>query len=194
MRLENAEGATPLDPDAIAELIPNLTTQRELNEFEARNIGLAERWAGRARGDNRDMLLVTTLRLLHAKMFDRTWRWAGQFRRVETNIGVPWIQIPIRLEQFCDNTRYQVEHQTFPWDELAVRFHHELVWIHPFPNGNGRHARLATDLLLARNGQPRFTWGSISLIENSQVRREYIAALQEADGGDYERLMRFVRT
>lgn len=119
MKFIYAEDATPLDPDSIAGLLPNLTTQGELNEFEARNILLGEQWALRARGDNRDILLVTTLRRLHAKMFDLTWRWAGQFRRVETNIGVSWMQIPICLEQTCGNTRYQIEHidyEVFPWD------------------------------------------------------------------------------
>lgn len=194
MRLLYPEGATPLDPDILAGLLPNLTTQGELNEFEARNILQSERWALRARGDNRDILLLTTLRKLHERMFDITWRWAGQFRNTDTNIGVAWQQIPTRLEQLCGNTRYQAEHQTFPWDELAARFHHELVWIHPFPNGNGRHARLAADLLLLRNGQPRFTWGSRSLVESSALRQEYITALREADQGDYSRLLAFVIT
>lgn len=188
------EGATPLDPDMMAGLIPNLTTQGELNEFEARNILLGERWALRARGDNRSILLLTTLRRLHQKMFDLTWRWAGQFRNTETNIGVAWPQIPMRVEQLCGNVRYQIEHQVFPWDEVAARFHHELVSIHPFPNGNGRHSRLAADLLLIRNGQPRFTWASRSLTESSAIRQDYIAALREADAGNIERLIAFVRT
>jgi Fic-DOC domain mobile mystery protein B len=194
MRLDYPEGATPLDPDTIAGLIPSLTTQAELNEFEALNILEAVTWARRARGPNRDVLLLTTLRLLHEKMFSLTWRWAGQFRKAETNIGIAPSQIPMRLEQLCGNTRYQVEHNMFEWDELAVRLHHELVMIHPFPNGNGRHARLATNILLERNGQPPFTWGSRSLTESSEIRREYIDALREADQGNIERLLRFVRT
>ncbi len=194
MIFEYPEGATPLEPDAAADLIPGLTTQGELNEFEAMNILLAEQWALRARGDNRNVLLMTTLRKLHKRMFELTWKWAGEFRRVETNIGVSWLQISMQLEQLCQNTRYQVEHEVFPWDELAARFHHELVSIHPFPNGNGRHARLAADLLLLRSGQQRFTWGSRSLVEASETRREYIMALREADGGDVQRLVRFVRT
>ena len=194
MRFDYPEGATPLDPDTSAGLLPNLTTQAELNEFEARNILEAVGWAQRARGVNRDVLLLTTLRRLHEKMFAFTWQWAGQFRQAETNIGIAPTQIPMRLEQLCGNTRYQVEHNAFPWDELAARFHHELVLIHPFPNGNGRHARLAADILLERNGQARFTWGSQSLTESSEVRREYIEALREADQGDIERLLRFVRT
>lgn len=194
MRIDYPEGATPLDTDAIAGLLSTLTTQAELNEFEARNILEAIVWSRRARGANRDVLLLTTLRRLHEKMFADTWQWAGQFRKVETNIGIAPAQIPMRLEQLCGNVRYQVEHAVFPWDELAARFHHELVLIHPFPNGNGRHARLAADILLERNGQTRFTWGSQSLTESSDMRREYIEALREADQGSIERLLRFVRT
>ena len=194
MRFDYPAGATPLDPDTIAGMIPNLTRQSELNEFEARNILEAERWVKRARGANRDILQLITLRKLHEKMFDMTWRWAGQFRQVQTNIGIPASQIATRLEQLCRNTHYQVEHISYSWDELATRFHHELVLIHPFPNGNGRHARLATDLLIERNGQSRFTWGSRSLTESSNVRNEYIAALREADNGNIERLLAFVRT
>ena len=194
MQFEYPAGATPLDPDMAAGLIPNLTTQEELNEFEARNIHEANSWVRVARGSNRDILLLVTLRRLHARMFGLTWRWAGQFRTAETNIGISPAQIPMRIEQLCGNTRYQIEHSVFAWDELAVRFHHELVSIHPFPNGNGRHARLATDILLERNGRQRFTWGSRSFIASSQVRQEYIEALRAADGGDMGRLLRFVRT
>ena len=194
MRFEYPEGATPLDPDTISGLIPNLTLQSELNEFEARNILEAVQWARRARGMNRDILRITTLRKLHQKMFSLTWQWAGQFRQLQTNIGVSPLQISMRLEQLCGNTRYQMENTVYEWEELAVRFHHELVLIHPFPNGNGRHSRLATDILLERNGQTRFTWGSRSLTESSTVRKEYIQALQEADRGSFERLLEFVRT
>jgi Fic-DOC domain mobile mystery protein B len=193
MRFEYAEGATPLDPDTVAGLIPNLMLQAELNDFEAQNILQAIQWAKRARGTDREILQVTSLRKLHLKMFSLTWQWAGQFRSVQTNIGVSAEQIPMRLEQLCGNVRYQIENKVFPWEELAVRFHHELVLVHPFPNGNGRHSRLATDILLERNGQVRFTWGSRSLSESTEVRREYIDALREADRGDIERLLRFVR-
>ena len=194
MKFDYPEGATPLDPDAIAGLIPNLTVQTELNDFEARNILEAVAWAKRVRGPDRDMLQVTSLRKLHRKMFSLTWRWAGQFRRTQTNIGVAPEHIPMRLEQLCGNTRYQIENQVFDWEETAVRFHHGLVLIHPFPNGNGRQARLATDLLLQRNGQIRFTWGSDSLTASTDVRREYIESLREADLGSFERLLRFVHT
>jgi fido (protein-threonine AMPylation protein) len=42
---------------------------------------------------------------------------------------------------------YWLERGTYPLDEIAARFHHRLVAIHPFPNGKGRHGRLMADLL-----------------------------------------------
>ncbi len=75
-----------------------------------------------------------------------------------------------------------------------MRFHHQLVSVHPFPNGNGRHARLMTDLLLREVGGEAFTWGSRDLAAQGQARSGYIAALRDADGGNYARLRAFVRS
>jgi Fic-DOC domain mobile mystery protein B len=189
---EQPPGATPIDPDTLAGLIPNLSTQGELNEFEERNILEAVHWARRARGANRDILKEPTLRKLHEKMFDKTWRWAGRYRLVGTNIGIDWYQIPVAVTNLCLDTRAQIEASIYPPVEAAARFHHALVAIHPFPNGNGRHARLATDILCERRGWKRPTWGARSLSVDGAERREYIAALKEADGYEIARLMRFM--
>lgn len=117
-------GAAPPDLDAAAGLIPELTTQSELNEFEAANILWASRWASRSRTLRREFPDLHMLRELHRRMFDQTWRWAGQFRRVGTNIGIPWPHITADLRTLCDDVRYQVEHGVYDWDERAVRFHH----------------------------------------------------------------------
>lgn len=194
MTLEYPDGATPLDPDLLAVLIPDLSTQGELNEWEAENIAVALRWALRSRTLKRDLLTVTGLTLLHRRMFDQTWRWAGKFRNTDTNIGVSWHQESVLVQALCDDVRHQIETAVYSWDELGARFHHRLVLIHPFPNGNGRHARLATDLLLAYHNQPIFTWGSVSLIDDSTTRQEYLTALREADHGSFESLLRFIRT
>lgn len=194
MTFSDAPDATPLDPDAIAGLKPALSTQAELNEFEEHNILRAIRWASRSRILRNNYPNVAALRRLHKEMFGITWQWAGEFRRVDTNIGVDWRQIRMELHNRCEDTRYWIEHAVFPWDERAARFHHRLVLIHPFPNGNGRHARLATDILLRQHGQATFTWGSRSLTADGAVRQAYIAALREADNGDLSRLLAFVRT
>lgn len=194
MQFEYADGATPLDADLIAGLIPGLSTQAELNEFEAYNIATAMLWAQRSRRLKKNLLSVEGLCLLHRRMFDQTWRWAGQFRQVDTNIGVSWYLAPAQTHALCGDVLFQVEHAVYTWDELAVRFHHRLVSIHPFPNGNGRHARLATDLLLEYHGQQAFTWGAVSLVANSSTRRAYLDSLREADNGNIDDLMNFVRS
>ena len=128
-------------------------------------------------------------------MFNKTWKWAGQFRKSEKNIGVAWKKIPEMLKALCDDVQYQIKHTTFSHDEIAIRFHHRLVFIHPFPNGNGRHARLSADLLIILLSDKRFTWGmNQDLTQECSVRKEYIHALKLADKGDYAKLITFARS
>lgn len=189
--LSYPSGATPLDGDELASLIPgHLTTQSELNEWEQLNIQHGEDWARKQR---KEILTEAFVRQLHKQMFGETWRWAGKFRQSDKNIGVNWLRIGVELKKLLDDVRYQVEHCSFPADEIAVRFHHRLVFIHPFSNGNGRHARLMADLLVERLGRLRFTWGSRNLVDASETRQRYIAALQAADARDYALLLAFAR-
>jgi Fic-DOC domain mobile mystery protein B len=125
-------------------------------------------------------------------MFNKTWRWAGTFRSSNKNIGVEWSQISMRLHDLLANTRYQMEQHVFPSDELAVRFHHQLVWVHPFTNGNGRHARLMADVLIERLGGTRFSWGWTSLA-SGEARDKYLSALRSANRGDVGSLLKFAR-
>jgi Fic-DOC domain mobile mystery protein B len=192
MEFRYAPGATPLDPDEVASLIPrHIATQGELNEWEQANILEGLQWA-RRRG-KRDLLNEAFLRELHRRMFGKTWKWAGSFRQTGKNIGVDWPQIPIQLRQLLDDVKAQIEYGSYPPDEIALRFHHRLVWIHVFPNGNGRHARLAADLLIQALGEPAFTWGGRSLIEASENRKRYLSALRAADGLDYKPLLALAR-
>ena len=191
VELDYPPGATPLDADELANLIPgHITTQGELNEWEQLNIAQGEKWAHRQRKEILDEIFV---RRLHRQMFGETWRWAGSFRKSDKNIGVDWLRIGVELKQLLDDARYQIEHSGFPADELAIRFHHRLVAIHPFPTGNGRHARLMADLLVMRLGRPRFTWGSASLVDPNETRQRYIKALQAADARDIAPLLAFAR-
>jgi Fic-DOC domain mobile mystery protein B len=192
VKLDYPPGATPLDADELASLIPgHITTQGELNEWEQLNIVQGESWALKQR---KEILNEGFLRQLHQQMFGETWKWAGQFRKTDKNIGVDWLKISVELKKLLDDTHFQIEHASYPPDEIAVRFHHRLVLIHPFPNGNGRHARLMADLLVERLGQPRFTWGSRSLVDANDTRKDYIAALQAADARDIAPLLAFARS
>ena len=192
VKLDYLPGATPLDADELACLIPkHITTQGELNEWEQLNIEHGETWGRRQR---KDILGEAFVRQLHKEMFGETWSWAGSFRKSDKNIGVVWQHVGVKLRDLLDDVRYQIDHATYPPDEIAARFHHRLVAIHPFPNGNGRHARMMSDLLIQKLGQPRFTWGSKSLTEATETRISYIDALRAADSGNIQLLLAFVRS
>ncbi len=189
---EQDDASTPLAEEEREQLIPSYITLRsELNEAEQANILDAEEWAF---GRKRDVLDERFLTDLHKRMFGRVWRWAGTFRRSMKNIGIDAYRIPQELRQLMGDCRYWIEHKTYEPDEIAARFHHRLALIHPFPNGNGRHARLAADLLLVALGQPRFTWGRVNLVDASETRDSYIAALNAADRHDIGPLLEFVRS
>lgn len=187
------EGATPLEQEELKDLIPiHLTTQEELNAWEERNILNAQQWAFKKK---QNIISIEFIKNLHKHMFNKTWKWAGKFRHSEKNIDISWYAIPTKIKELCDDIEYYLEHKTYSKDEIAIRFHHRLVWIHAFPNGNGRHARLIADLLIVKQGNPRFTWGmNQNLYKASPVRAQYIDALQLADRGDYSKLIIFARS
>lgn len=187
------EDATPLDPDEAEGLIPShIGTREELNEWEQANIAAAAVWLEEKRPE--PVLTMRFLEELHRRMFDKTWKWAGVFRWTGKNIGVPVSSIREDLNNLLKDTDHWIEHKTYSTDEIAARFHHRLVSIHPFPNGNGRHARLMTQALQDQRGVPRFTWGWGSLLKDGETRTAYITALQAADRGVYEQLITFVRS
>ena len=191
MIIKYPDGATPIDAEEIADLIPiHLLTQDQLNAWEEDNIIRAQRWAL----TQKYVISVSFIQELHRRMFDKTWKWAGKYRTSEKNLGITWYQIPERVKKLCDNILFQLNHQIFPMDENAIRFHHQLVWIHPFANGNGRHARLMADLLIIKQGGSRFTWGyNQDLQKSTPLRKSYIRALKLADQGDYSELIAFAR-
>lgn len=187
-------GATHLTEEERRQLVPvHIGTRGELNEWEQANIADAYEWTS-SRGPRPPLLSDAYLRRLHEKMFDKTWRWAGNYRTTERNIGIPPWQIAEQVRILCDNTRHQLDHAAIDPDRLAAEFHHRLVEIHPFPNGNGRHARLMTDVLLRFLGHEPFSWGGANPESAGAVRQRYLEALRAADGGDIEPLVRFARS
>jgi Fic-DOC domain mobile mystery protein B len=186
------DGETPLAAEEREGLIPShVTLRRELNELEQQNILEAYTWASSRR---RDVFNEAFGRSLHRHMYGKVWRWAGRYRVSDKNIGIEHWRIPARIPEVLGDTRYWVEHETYPPDESAVRFHHALVLVHPFPNGNGRWSRLMADLLATRLGRARFSWGRSELREPGGVRQSYIQALRDADGHDMTALLAFARS
>jgi len=186
-------GSTPLDPNEAEGLIPDLTTQAELNELEQINIDEAWIWAQRSRKVRRSLLELDTLTLLHLQMFGKTWRWAGKYRTTQKNIGCESWKIQTSLYELLQDVNVWIKFSSYPPDEIIGRFHHRLVSIHAFSNGNGRHGRIAADLLSLNLGTPRPTWGMLSL-PTIQSREAYIKALRAADANDLAALIRFLRS
>ncbi len=189
-KIDYPVGATPLDPNELNGLIPDyITTQGELNLLEQTNILNAETWVK----NKKSALILSELffRELHSQMFKDVWRWAGKYRNSDKNIGVPKEKIREEISKLIADANYWIQNQTYPWDELAARFHHRTVWIHAFPNGNGRHARLLTDALVRVHEQEPLTWGEE--LPEDQSRQEYLAALREADQKKFQKLIQFLR-
>ena len=186
------DGGTELTEEEREGLIPSYITLRsELNEAEQANILEAEEWAFARK---RRLLDEKALNNLHKRMFGHVWRWAGNYRTSGKNIGIDAYRVPTQLRQLVDDCRYWIENSTYEPDENAARFHHRLVSIHCYPNGNGRHARIAADMLLKSMNQERFSWGSKNLVDLNETRKRYIAALRAADGHDIAPLLEFVRS
>lgn len=196
MLFDYPKGATPLSEDEKGGLIPShITTQEQLNAFEQSNITLCYPWAFK----QKDILNVAFIKRLHKKMFGRTWKWAGEYRKTLKNIGCEAYRIGPELQLLCGDVDYQINHHTYSSDEIAIRFHHRLVFVHPFSNGNGRHARLMADLLITKLGGKIFTWGSLSYSQDSlahtnSLRKAYIQSLRAADVYDLEPLIQFSRS
>ena len=188
------EGATPLDPNEIEGLLlTHITTRSELDRWEQDNINEALAWLEQRKP--KDILNESFMKLLHKRMFGNVWKWAGDLRKTEKNLGVPFYRISIEVKKLCDDVTYWIQNKTFTEDEIAARFHHRLVFIHLFPNGNGRHARLIADSLLENVlAKPPLTWGSENLATFGLDRKKYIDSLVAADRGDYALLLNFVRS
>lgn len=190
------DGQTPLnDEEKEGILIKSITTHGELDEHEQLNIEKAIEWIIGLKLEKERILTEEFIKTLHKKMLGKVWRWAGEFRRSEKNIGVKWINIGIDLRTLLDDTKFWIENKTFPPDEIAIRFKHRLVNIHCFPNGNGRHSRIMADIIIESVfGETIFTWNHSNMVKANETRAEYIKSIREADKGNIQRLINFART
>lgn len=195
MKSKDINGATPIDADEAEGLIPNLTSQKELNEWEQTNIAdAALEYYGKKYATVK-ILDYLFLKQLHKDMFSKTWKWAGEYRKSEKNVvsSAPE-KIAIELSMLIADVLFWINNKTYLPDEICARFHRRLVAIHLFPNGNGRHARFVTDLLAESLGNKPFSWGSSDLYFAGEARTKYLAALKEADNNNYEPLTKFIRS
>lgn len=195
LELKYEEGQTPLDEDEKEGLkINSITTQGELDEFEQLNIEKAVEWTISIKLKPEKILTEKFVKDLHKKMYADVWKWAGEFRRSEKNIGITWTQIGIELKNLIDDTKYWIENKTYSPEEIAIRFKHRIVSIHCFPNGNGRHSRMMADIIIdSLSTDEMFTWHQSNMVKADETRKTYIQALREADNGNIEPLIKFAK-
>ncbi len=196
LNLDYEEGQTPLDEDEIEGLlIPSISMQSELDQFEQQNIEDAVLWAIQTKFNVQNISHETLICRVHKRMYNKVWAWAGKFRTTNKNIGVDYWLIATELKYLLDNLRFWMENNTYGSDEIAIRFKHRLVSIHCFANGNGRHSRLMADIIVEKiYKKDVFTWGFKTNIEKHKQRKNYILALQDADNGDFAPLLVFARS
>ncbi len=195
LELEYTEAQTTLDDDEKEGiLIKTISTRFELDEFEQQNIEKAIEWSMRKTFTIDEIITERFVKELHKKMFDRTWKWAGQYRKTNKNIGVDKFRIEVELRALLNDCKYWIDNEIFNHDEIAIRFKHRMVNIHPFPNGNGRHSRLIADILIEHGFKSQiFSWGGNVLVNKSNSRTKYLKALFAADLGDFSALIQFAR-
>lgn len=188
-------GQTHLDEEEKEGLkIKSITTHDELNEFEQLNIEKAIEWIISSKFKPKKILTEKFIKTLHNKMYGDVWKWAGDFRKTNKNIGVKWPQISIELKTLFDDALFWIENNTYSNEEVAIRFKHRIVSIHCFPNGNGRHSRIMADILMDSIFEDEiFNWHQSNMVKPDETRKKYIKALQNADNGNIQPLIQFAK-
>ncbi|MBL4560277.1 MAG: mobile mystery protein B [Labilibaculum sp.] len=189
------DGQTPLDENEKEGLkIKSITTQAELDELEQLNIERAVEWTIHSNLKPERILSDKFIKNLHKRMYGDVWKWAGEFRKSNKNIGVEWIKIGVDLKYLLDDAKYWIDNNTFSEEEISIRFKHRLVAIHCFPNGNGRHSRMMADIIMESIfGREIFSWHQSNMIKADDTRKKYITSLKKADNGDIKPLIEFAK-
>lgn len=193
LEIEYLDGQTPLDEEEKDGLkIKSITTRGELDEFEQLNIEKAIQWSIGKSFSAEQVFSEAFVKDVHHRMFKDVWAWAGQFRRTNKNMGVEWQRVGVSLKQLCDDCRFWAQNQTYAEEEIAIRFKHQVVSIHCFSNGNGRHSRLMADIIISCVfKKPAFSWGRFG--KNEEIRAQYLNTIRLADKGDIQPLLGFSR-
>ncbi len=194
---EEPYGATPLGPDERADLLlTHVETREELNELENANILQGISWLSSLPALTVDELLsMAFFEELHKRLLGEVWAWAGSYRTRELNIGCDPFHIRTNLFNLLEDIKCWIEFNHFDSLELSARIQHRLVLIHPFPNGNGRHSRIFTDCVRGMIlEKPTLRWAEGNLDQQTEEREQYISSLRQADRGDYQTFIDYLRS
>lgn len=190
------EGATPGD-DTSGLILEHLTDRHARDAVELEAIAHAyNKYIFRARKKKRgtDWLTDEFIRRVHDDMFGSLWDWAGKYRTSDLNIGVDWHLILEQIGQLCGDFKFwDSADASMPIVEISARLQNRLTRIHPFKNGNGRHARLITDIFFYSRGHALPKWPQIQLMpQGDEIRAQYIQAMKKADQENFGELIKFI--
>jgi len=185
------QGQTVLSPVEKKGLkLTHISNMKELDEAEQMNINEGLLWLQGQKSE--DYISEDFFQKLHLKLFGKVWRWAGVYRHTNKNIGIDYWKVPREMNGFVENANYWLKNKSYPdWPEFLAHFHHKLVFIHPFPNGNGRFSRIVTNHLCKMNQHEAPTWQAH--LEPKVRRGHYIKSLREADDKQYSKLIDFFK-
>jgi Fic-DOC domain mobile mystery protein B len=189
-------GPSPITDGERSRLIPSLSTRGQLEEIERMSIHAARVWAMRAAASNEEQVLTEEFsRELHRRMFAGIWRGAGRYRTAREDAGWDPEKIPEGMRMILDDAEGWLRFATYPVHEAAVRLHHRIRCVRPWSDGNGNHARLMADVLVASQQEEPLTWGLRSCAGQAPKARErYREATRAADRGDMAPLLEFARS
>ncbi|MCB9034528.1 MAG: Fic family protein [Chitinophagales bacterium] len=131
------------------------------------------------------ILKVTDIMEIHALVLQKIEKeFAGRFRTGGVRIAGANYLPPnaLKVNAFIDDLIAWYNESNINNIVKNAIFHHRFVWIHPFFDGNGRTVRLITNLLLMQVGFP-----PAIILRND--RKKYYAALNQANKGNYSKLL-----
>lgn len=177
----------------------SLATRADRNAVEAQAIQAAySKYVFHARPQKRGPPWLTSELVLavHRSMFGTIWTWGGHYRTERLNMGCDPHLIREQMKLLCDDfLLWDALDPPMPPLEVAARLQNRLTKIHPFRNGNGRHARLITDIFFHSRKHPLPQWPQIHrLPQGESIRTHYIEAMKRADQGDFTNLIVFMQS
>ena len=185
----NIPGATPISDTG--GLRKKAETREQLDVVELENIAKAmAKYLSRKPTRRMAPFTPDWMLKLHREMLGEVWRWAGKTRTSEKNIGFHVFQIMSGLMNLAKDI------VLWKGDLVAdaASLHHRSVRIHPFEDGNGRWARLLTNIWLKQNDGPIIVWPEPELRQSSHpLRKRYLIAVKQADKGGLDPLIELHR-
>ena len=185
-------------PEGQAEILPNKLGLKKpeeiaISEFEGfleAEILLAESLTAKTKFNTKYILKIHKLALAHLYTF------AGKYRNVNISKGgflfSSALHLPQSMKEFEDEVLLQLPAIYSDREKLiedVATVHAELLFIHPFREGNGRTARILANLMVRKAGYDLLEFDKIE----GEVFEQYVLAVQKASLKNYQPMAKIIR-